>query len=87
MFPLDEAIPLSEKAGWMISMRSGLCDLISSANCVLTVLYYRTNFPKGIRYSNCSLKKMGLRKNVLEYEYGLEENLEKLVERIVMKQS
>jgi ADP-heptose:LPS heptosyltransferase len=38
-FPLEEAIPLVEMAGWFISQRSGICDILESAKCRKTVLY------------------------------------------------
>jgi hypothetical protein len=38
-FPIDVAIPMVELAGTLISLRSGLCDAVSSAKANLLVLY------------------------------------------------
>lgn len=35
----DEIIPIAEYAGWVIGVRSGLFDILSSADCKLTILY------------------------------------------------
>ncbi len=37
--PFEEIIPFSELAGWVIGIRSGLMDILSSSKCKLTVLY------------------------------------------------
>lgn len=67
-FPLDEAIPIVEQAGWMISMRSGLCDLVSTAKCHLSVIYPKEKWYAGTPWSATSLIDMGLSVRALEYE-------------------
>ena len=42
-FPLDEAIPFCEQCGYLVSIRSGLCDLVSTANCEKMILYPKTH--------------------------------------------
>ena len=59
-FPLDEAIPFCEQCGFVISVRSGLCDLLSTANCEKFILYPK--FQPGVKNIAqwSSLIEMGL---------------------------
>jgi len=66
-FPLQEAIPLAELAGWVISSRSGLCDLLSSADCRFSVLYPKSNRPWS-PLQEFGLIGMGLSDRVEEFE-------------------
>ncbi len=46
--PLSELLPLAELAGWVISARTGVCDLLSTAKVRLTVVAtYRALNPVG----------------------------------------
>jgi hypothetical protein len=36
--PLSELLPLAELAGWVISARSGICELLSTADIRLTIV-------------------------------------------------
>lgn len=69
-FPLREAIPMAELAGWVISSRSGLCDLLSTARCRLTVIYPRTDSPWS-PFQAFSLVGMGLSSVAEEFEFSL----------------
>ena len=82
-FPLDEAISIVEQAGWMISVRSGLCDLVSTAECRLSVIYPREKWHAGTPLSAASLLDMGLSATALEYEIGDSDNLQIMSEMIV----
>lgn len=66
-FPLREAIPMAELAGWVVSSRSGLCDLLSTARCRLTVIYPRTDSPWSPLQA-FSLVSMGLSTDAEELE-------------------
>ena len=50
--PFDEIIPIAEYSGWVIGIRSGLFDILSSANCKLTILY-----PKDLQKNLTSWKE------------------------------
>jgi hypothetical protein len=67
-FPLREAIPMAELAGWVVSSRSGLCDLLSTARCRLTVVYPRTDSPWSPLQA-FSLVGMGLSTEAEEFEF------------------
>jgi hypothetical protein len=48
-FSVEDASAVAEAAGWVIILRSGMCELLSSANCRKTFLYpkYRENYYNG----------------------------------------
>ena len=61
-----------EKAGYMVSLRSGVCDIIADSECYKFILYPTPNVYKfgiGTIYDYFSLKKMGIGKKVYEYEF------------------
>ena len=68
--PFSYMKQLVEYAGCFIGIRSGLCDVISSAKAKKIILY-----PKGILFGNCStfdyfsLNSMGLCSDAIELEY------------------
>jgi hypothetical protein len=82
-FTLSEAIPIAEFAGWVISSRSGLCDLISSARCKLTVIYEKQTWFAGTVLSGASLRSMGLSDSAREYEIDLNDDFNISIEKIV----
>lgn len=77
-FPYDEAINVLEYAGGFIAVRSGLCDIVSSAECKMVVIY--ENGFNASKYEYFSLKRMGLNMNVVEKIYAAEENILKLAD-------
>lgn len=58
-FSLKEAIPILELAGYFVSIRSGLCDLVASANCRKFIIYPDIKFARGTFISCFSLKQTG----------------------------
>ena len=64
-FPYAQSVPLLEYAGAFLGLRSGLCDIVSSAQCKLVILY-----PPPLEKKNywehrsdaafCGLREMGL---------------------------
>lgn len=68
--PYSQMVPVLEKAGTFIGMRSGLCDIIASAKCKKVILY-----PAGCIFGSCttyqyfSLNAMGLCKDAVEIEF------------------
>lgn len=59
MFPLSEAIGIIEAAGIFIGLRSGFCDVISSAKAEKIILYPDRVYQGGSFISFFSLSKMG----------------------------
>lgn len=66
-FPLSEAITISELAGWVISARSGLCDLLSSSMTRLSIIYKNQKCISGFLYDCYNMQKMGIIRHVEEY--------------------
>lgn len=64
-----ETIPaLAQQAGWMISIRSGLCDVLSTKNSKLTVLYPHGVWLGGSMLEATGLHNMNLKTNAEEIE-------------------
>lgn len=76
-----------EKAGGFISLRSGLCDIVSSTkDCIEIILYSPNFFIKGISsyFSFFSIKMMKLRQDkIFEIEIK-DEKLEKIYSQILL---
>ena len=66
-FPYEQVVNVIEYAGSFIGIRSGLCDIASSAKCRKIILY-ESNFLAS-DYEFFSLSKMGICEEVLEYDY------------------
>lgn len=77
-FPYYEAVSVIEYAGGFIALRSGLCDVVSSADCKMVIIY-ETGF-NAAKYEFFSLKKLGMKDIVYEYEVGTENIYEKIME-------
>jgi hypothetical protein len=86
-FSLSEAISIAEIAGWVISSRSGLCDLLSSAKCKLSIIYMKQSWYAGTPLTGSSLKRMGLSETVLEYEVSESESIDILISKIISDHS
>ena len=67
IFPYEEAKNVLEYAGGFIAVRSGLCDIVSSANCKMVIIY--ENGFNASRYEYFSLRKMGLNDSVEEFVF------------------
>ena len=91
-FELKDSVPVLEYAGAFIGMRSGFCDVVSSAKCKKIVLYPETDMSvidydrhrNDIEFS--SFASMGLADDVIEFEFEDTEDVEywiKLSERIL----
>ncbi len=73
-FPLGMAVDFVEAAGYFVGIRSGLCDIISSAKAKKIILYEKDGyFYKSSPYEYFSLKKMGLCEDAIEIEYNSSE--------------
>lgn len=71
--PYENVIWCVEQCKAFIGIRSGLCDIISTADCKLLIFYKGTMANGSTRYMLYGLRKMGIRQDNL-YEVDLEEN-------------
>lgn len=71
IFPYESAIDVLEYAGGFIALRSGLCDIVSSAKCQMVIIY--ENGFNASRYEFFSLKKMGLNSCANEVVYAFDD--------------
>jgi len=87
--PFPIAVPVLEKAGLFVAMRSGLCDIVASAQCKKIIFY-----PKGYIFGSCStydyfsLNFMGFCNDAVEIEFEAGEYIElldKIMEEIAEK--
>lgn len=79
-FPYKEAVNVLEFAGNFIGFRSGLCDIASCARCKMMIIYEQ-GFNLSLSYDFFSLKKMGLKEDVIEFIY--QGNPQKLLDNIL----
>lgn len=83
--PYSQMVPVLEKAGTFIGIRSGLCDIIASAKCKKVILY-----PSGCIFGSCTtyqyfgLNAMGFCEDAVEMEFepGKEEEILKRLDLI-----
>ena len=73
-FSYDIAVPILEKCGFFIGIRSGFCDVVSSANCKKIILYQPYIFwGAGTNYDYFSLNRNGYCEDAIELEHkGIE---------------
>ena len=64
-FPYYEAVSVLEYAGGFIALRSGFCDIVSSAKCKIVIIY--ENGFNASKYDFFSLGKMGINDSVDEF--------------------
>jgi len=69
-FDLSEAIPFSEEAGYVISVRSGLCDLLAFSRANLKIIYPDEYSYGGKLIDQVSIVKMGFNSSTEEYIYN-----------------
>lgn len=66
-FPYNQAINVVNYAGYFIGLRSGLCDVISSATAKMVILYESTFSAANMDFFG--LKNMGLNDSAVELDY------------------
>ena len=82
-FGFDISVPVLEKCGYFVGIRSGFCDIISSADCKKIIVYQPYLFwGSGTNYDYFSLNKIGFCGDAIELEYEGVEFLD-LIERII----
>lgn len=79
-FPYEQVVNVIEYAGYFIGVRSGLCDIASLAKCCKIILY-ESNFLAS-DYEFFSLRKMGICKDVLEYDYDGDPGLIRFISKV-----
>lgn len=82
-FPLIEAIPVAEMCGLVVAARSGLCDLLATANTKLAILYPEQQWYSGTVYSCSSLQGMGLSSSVKEIVVDRSRSIPEVIEEII----
>lgn len=65
---IGEIRTFAEYAGRVVSLRSGICDILSGTNCKLQVIYPNSIWSKSSIFRATSLKAMGLSANVCEID-------------------
>jgi len=83
MFTLGEALPFCELAGRVVASRSGLCDLLSSLEEKLTVIYLRQTWNAGTVLTGCGLQRMRLAERTREFEISPNEDIIETLKSIV----
>lgn len=69
-FGYDISVPLLERCGYFVGIRSGFCDVISSAACKKIIVYQPYLFwGQGTNYDYFSLNKIGFCDDAIEFEY------------------
>ncbi|MEA4924881.1 MAG: hypothetical protein VB084_06155 [Syntrophomonadaceae bacterium] len=68
--PIREIVPFLDKSGYFISIRSGLCDVISTSKCKKIVIHTQTAkwWSDGMSLWYTGLNHMGLCSDVVELE-------------------
>jgi hypothetical protein len=82
-FPLIEALPMAELAGWVISLRSGFCDLVSSSRARLSIVYPVDRRTTGDAMGGYGLVGMGLSRSAKEYLLEQGGDYADIIEKIV----
>lgn len=84
-FPFESLIQGVEMAGYIIALRSGFCDVISSAKCKKIIIYpdKACGFVKAIDFYG--LKYMELAEDAIEMEYNCDDNMyvDKIIQSII----
>lgn len=82
-FPLTQAKPILDAAGYFIGVRSGLCDVISNSSCKKVIFYEKDGFfYQSSTFEYFSLSKMNLCQDALEIEYKYSDNRIEIIESI-----
>lgn len=86
LVPYNVSVPILNQMGGFIGIRSGLCDIVSTATCKKIVLhpYGGRNWPPGTSLAFTGLNNMGLCNDALEYEFEpCWDNLDYVFEKVI----
>ncbi len=81
-FPLHQIRSTAEVAGWVISLRNGLCELLATCRSRISVLYPSISLFGGPLFSGYSLKAIIPSTKAEEYEVGRDDE-EKVIHQII----
>ena len=81
---IEYIVKVVEFAGYFIALRSGLCDIVSSANCKKIVLYTQEKFETIKVIDFYSLKQMGLCDDAVELEvtYDYDKDVKRVLDEL-----
>lgn len=77
-FSYKDAVSVLEYAGYFIGVRSGLCDIVSSAKCKKIVLYQPATCGFGPVIDLFNMNRMGLCSDAVEFEFYPENELQNI---------
>jgi hypothetical protein len=63
---IEQTIKLAQLGGWVISIRSGLCDFLAFADCKLTVLYPNENEYDFYGFGKMSVTNPNIRERIAD---------------------
>ena len=76
-FSYADAIDVLEYAGFFVGIRSGLCDIVSSAKCKMIIIY--ENGIRALSYNFFGLSAMGLNYEEIPIIYSSIEDIDKII--------
>ena len=89
-FDYKIAVPLLEKCGFFVGIRSGFCDVISSAKCRKIIIYQPYLFwGDGTNYDYFCMNKIGLCNDAIEFDYegiAFLDLIDRVVKNIISKE-
>ncbi len=85
--PYKYSVPFLERAGYLVSLRSGFNDVTSSAHCKMAVLYPENDFRRGLAATlssraSFSMQTMYERRDVIEMDVDTK-NIYQVINNIV----
>lgn len=86
LVPYNVSVPILNKMSGFIGIRSGLCDIVSTASCKKIILhpYAGRNWPSRMSLSFTGLNHMGLCNDAIEYEFEpCWDNLDDVYEKVI----
>lgn len=86
--PFESLIYFVEKCGFFIGIRSGLCDIISTAKCQMSIVYpYESKqWGDGNGISYVGMKEMLLREDTNEYELTKENRNIRIIQKEILNE-
>lgn len=79
-FSYADAIDVLEYAGFFVGIRSGLCDIVSSAKCKMIIVY--ENGIRALNYNFFGLSTMGLNREEIPIIYSSVEDIDNIVREL-----
>ena len=83
---IDKIISFVETAGYFIGIRSGLCDILCTCECLKIILYSDEIFDLISVFDFYSMEKMGFGRNVIEFVVQNEKKTQEEIMRKMQKE-